>query len=138
MKTSYRERRRCERFNIPGAYVRHTKIWLLGSLKILSEPYPLLNLSKGGMNFISEEKLRIDEKMMVQLIVPREKPLSLRVQVRWKEQRNSNESNMLGVQFAPFGSRRGWNSDESFNVLKRLDEHYVKREKEKIDFLKIW
>ena len=138
MKTSHRERRRFKRFKIPGAYVRYTKIWLLGTLRLLSEPHSLLNLSKGGMKFISEEKLSIDEKIMAQLIVPRENLLSLRAQVRWRGERNSNGVSTLGVQFEPFGNRRGLNSYESLNVLERLDEHYIKIEKEKMDFRKIW
>jgi len=76
------------------------------------------------------EKLRRGKKFMVQLLAPNEIPLNLRSRVRRQGQwAGSSAFRVTGVEFMPFGTRRGWNSLEALDVLRRLDEKYGKDEK---------
>jgi hypothetical protein len=123
----YVEKRRCRRFEIPGGEVKYKKIGLLILTKGFSKAYPVLNVSKGGLAFVCEEKLRRDTKLMVQLLAPKEIPLNLRSRVRWQGQwAGSSAFRVTGVEFMPFGTRRGWNALEALDVLGRLDAHYGK------------
>lgn len=121
------EKRRSRRFQIPGGEVRYKKIGLLTLMKDFSKAYPVLNVSKGGLAFACEEKLRRGKKFMVQLLAPNEIPLNLRSRVRWQGQwAGSSAFRVTGVEFMPFGTCRGWNSLEALDVLRRLDTHYGK------------
>ena len=121
------EKRRCRRFEIPGGEAKYKKIGLLILTKGFSKVYPVLNVSKGGLAFVCEGKLRRDTKLMVQLLAPKEIPLNLRSRVRWQGQwAGSSAFRVTGAEFMPFGTRRGWNSLEAHDVLGRLDAHYGK------------
>ena len=85
------EKRRCRRFEIPGGEVKYKKIGLLILMKGFSKAYPVLSVSKGGLAFLCEEKLRRDEKLAVQLLAPNEIPLNLRSRVRWQGQWAGNK-----------------------------------------------
>lgn len=138
----YAKSRSCKRFVVPGAKVRHKRTGLFGFFKNFSKAQPLLNLSKGGLAFQSEEKFSRDEKIIAQLIVPKENPLNMRSRVRWQGQQDSKGPQAIGITFMPFGSSMGWNSHESLNVLRSLDAQYTNKEKEKekvdIDLRNIW
>ena len=118
------ERRSCRRFEIPDTKVRYKKNGLLGFFKGFSEPSPLLNISKGGLAFFCEEKLGKGKKIMLELLAPNETPLNLRARVRWQGHPAGKVTTVVGVQFMPFGSGNSWNSLETLEVLKRLDEQY--------------
>jgi len=122
----YVERRRCRRFEIAGAQVRYKKTGLLVFKKEFSEAYPVVNVSKGGLGFLCDEKLRRGQKVMVELLVPDESPLSLRGQVRWQGQPVPGGNIMVGVAFLPFGTHRALNPLEALDVLRRLDARYGK------------
>ena len=82
-------------------------------------------MSKGGLSLACDEELNQGEKLMVQLLAPNEKPLNLRARVRWRRRTNSGDM-LLGVEFMPFTGRRGQNSLEELDVLRRLDAQYGK------------
>jgi hypothetical protein len=120
------ERRRCHRFEIPGAEVRYKKTGLLVFHRGFSGTYPLVNVSKGGLGFLCDEKLRSGQKVTVQLLIPKESPLNLRARVRWQGRPMPGANVMIGVEFLPFGSRRGRNPREALDVLRRLDAQHGK------------
>ncbi len=124
----YVEKRKCRRFEIPGAEVKYKKIGLLILIKDFSKSCPVLNVSKGGLAFMCEKKLRRGMKLMVQLLVPDEIPLNLRSKVQWQGESAGTVFRTLGVQFMPFGPRRNWNPVDALDVLGRLDEQYGKEE----------
>jgi len=118
------ERRRCKRFDIPGAEGRYKKTGLLSLFKDFSKAYRVLNISKGGLALACEEKFRLNDEVIIQLVVPNETPLNLRVRVRWQGRPVGRMDRIVGVEFMPFGSRRGWNSLEALDVLTRLEARY--------------
>jgi len=118
------EKRRCHRFEIPGAQVKYKKVWLGLSLGDFSDYRPLENLSKGGLAFWCEEKLRPGKKILVQLHTPGEDVLELVGTVRWQGFPAGKLYMVVGVEFMPFGEGRKWNSFEALEALKRLEEQY--------------
>ena len=124
----YVERRRCRRFEIPDAKVRYKKIGLLVFRKASSTTYPVVNVSKGGLGFVCDEKFRQGQKVMLQLLAPKETPLNLLAQIRWQGQVRADT--IVGVKFMRFGWRKGLNSMETLDVLRRLEAQHGKGEKE--------
>ena len=118
------EKRRCRRFEIPGAKVKFKNRGLLFLVQAFSEPCPVINISKGGISFTCDKKLSNGKKLVVQLLVPDETPLNFNSIARRQEQIMGSEKKLTGVGFMPFGSRYGWNAQESLDVLRKLDEKY--------------
>ena len=79
----------------------------------------------GGVSFTCDKKLSIGTKLVVQLLIPGETPLNLNSIVRRQEQIMGSKKKFTGVEFMPFGSRYGWNTQELLDVLRILDEEYV-------------
>ena len=122
------EKRKCGRFEIPGGKAKFKKNGLLTVFRRFSKEYPVSNLSKGGIAFISEEKFRPGDKLMIRLLAPNEAPLTLRSRVLANGQPDDSAFELVGVEFMPFGNRKGWNCMESLDVLRKLDEQYGKEE----------
>ena len=125
------KKRKTGRFEIPGGKGRYKKTGLLVLVKGFSAAYPVVNVSKGGLAFVCDEELHQGMKVMVQLLAPSENPLHLYARVRWRGRRGHRSDVLAGVEFMPFTGRRGQNSLEALDVLRRLDAKYGKKEEEK-------
>jgi len=121
--TDSAEKRACLRFEVPNGQTRYKKKGLLVLLSGYSEAYPVVNISKGGIAFECDEAIRRGTKLTVQLLAPEEEPLELNAEVRW-QRRHAGGQAELGVQFAPFGTHRGWNSIEDLEALRKLEAQY--------------
>jgi hypothetical protein len=119
------EKRRCRRFEIPGAEVKFKKKGLLFWVQAFSEPCPVIDISKGSISFTCDKKLSNGKRLVIQLLIPNETPLNLNAIVFRQEQIMGSEKKITGIKFMPFGSRYGWNSRESLGVLRKLDEIYA-------------
>ena len=122
------ERRRCKRFKVPAAESKYKKLGLQVFIKGFSKPFQVVNLSKGGLAFICEDKFRLNQKLVVQLLTPDEDPLNLYAEVQWWGQVPGIKKKVLGVQFMPFmvnGKRNGGNSLKDLEPLSRLDKKYA-------------
>lgn len=118
------EKRTCHRFVVPDAKAKYKSTGLLVLVKGLSKAYPVVNVSKGGLAFMCDETFPQGQKLVVQLLAPNEIALSFRSSVRWAAQHPESGGSVVGVAFEPFGSRKGWNSLEALDVLRRLDAQY--------------
>ena len=119
------EKRRCRRFRIPGMEIRFKEKGLLFSLQKFSKPYPVIDISKGGLSFICVKTFAIGKKLVVKLQIPGETSFVLDSVVRRQQRMIGSNEKITGVEFMPFGSRRGLNSPESLDVLRRLDKKYA-------------
>ena len=124
------QKRRARRFEIPGAKVRYRKIRLLVLDSNLSDAYSVINMSKGGLAFACEKRLSTNRKLLLQLLVPNETPMDLRAQVQWQGRPPYSADKIVGVNFMPFGSHRGWNSHKLLDALRELDAQYANKENE--------
>jgi Tfp pilus assembly protein PilZ len=120
MKTGTLEKRACGRFRIPGATVRmKIKRSLFRKESIGLEAFRLIDLSRGGIRFMTTSKLRLDKPVVLVLAVPgEEKSLELIGHVRWFASAPDRAYRyQFGIQLAPYGDKDGFNPA---HVLERI------------------
>ncbi len=118
------ERRRCRRFVIPGAEVKFKKRGWFFWTHEFSEPCSVINVGKGGAAFSCKTRLSKGKKLMVQLLIPGEAPLSFNAIVRRQERTVGSKMMVTGIEFMPFGDGYGWNSLELLDALRKLERRY--------------
>ena len=122
---NYVEKRRSNRFMIPGSLCKYKRSQVRGAIRDFSMEFPLLNISEEGAAFESIEKLELKEELLFQLLVPENPPLNLVSQVRRQDlQDYYNDVNITAIEFMPFGNGQGINSLEKLETLKRLNSQY--------------
>ena len=117
-------KRKCRRFDIPGAEGRYKKKDLLVAFKGFSDLHYVVDISKGGMSFYSDKKFSKGKKLIVQIVVSDEILLTLNAVVRRQEKIIGSSEVMVGVQFLAFNDEEGYNTEESLNILRELDRKY--------------
>lgn len=122
------EKRECRRFVVPESEVRFKRRGLAGLFKkAFSQASQVMNLSKGGLAFVSEQKIGKGTKILIRLMTEDEMPLELYATVRWQGMWEGSTLRVIGVEFMPFGSDRDQNSRGCLEALKRLEEIYAER-----------
>lgn len=122
------ERRTCIRFEIPGAAVSYKlKKPLLTKTSYGEEFCPAIDLSRGGLRFLSQEELKIGSPVMLKISVPGERiPLELHGQVRWVAPNSGmNFKHQIGVQFSPYGEKKGQNYPGSLVKIIALEQKFA-------------
>lgn len=122
------ERRTCIRFEIPGTTVSYKlKKPPLAKTSNGEEFCPTIDLSRGGLRFLSQEELKIGSPIMVKLSIPGERiPLELHGQVRWvAPQIGMNYKYQIGVQFSPYGEKKGQNYPGSLVKIIALEQKFA-------------
>jgi hypothetical protein len=119
----------CQHFGIPGARARYRNSAFPAFLTRFSDFYPLLNLGKGGLAFECQKKLAPGKKIKVQVVVPGFDPINVRGRVGWLRHDPREMTDMVIVQFMPFGSLGG-NSAEVLERLKQLEDEFGQTEEE--------
>lgn len=110
------ERRECKRFKIPGAVVSYKQNKVV-DLKDYTEKRkqdeefcPILDISCGGIRFISKNPLQVDSNVIMKIRIPGERiPLVMQGQTRWNHFFIEKKVYILGIQFNPFGKQKGQN-----------------------------
>jgi hypothetical protein len=122
------ERRICQRFTIPGATVSYKKEGLFAAGRKSEEEFcPVLDISRGGVRFLTQKPLKFKSRIQVHLTVPGERiPLDLRGRVRWSTF-NSGKSYkyQAGVQFNPYGLEKGQNGPQALTRIVALETKFV-------------
>jgi Tfp pilus assembly protein PilZ len=125
------ERRLCQRFKIPGATVSYRKEKLFSSKKKIDEEFcPVLDLSRGGVRFLTQKPLKFKSKICLQLSIPGERiPLDLKGRVRWSTfNAGKSYKYQAGVQFNPYGLEKGQNVPQTLTKLVALEQKFVEPE----------
>lgn len=120
-----KEKRRCQRFELPGATVSYRRKRLFSSPEDADEEYcPVLDLSLGGLRFLSQKPLKSYQKIYLKVSVPDEEPpLKLEGQVIWGYPwPKPDYKYQIAVKFNPYGRRKGENSPETMARIKALEE----------------
>jgi len=120
------KKRTARRFEIPGAKTKFKKTGVIFLAKSFSVAYPVLNVSKGGLVFVCDEKFKRGDKLILQLLVPNERPFHLLALVQRREQRVDSSDFLVAVEFMPFTGDRRQNSIEALVMLRKLDSQYGK------------
>ncbi len=87
-------------------------------------PGALLDISKSGAGFTISYPVKLEDKIKVKIRIPGQKNLILRGQVRWIQADQTSGLHKVGVQFAPYGSRREYNTPKNLSRLGNLSKIY--------------
>ena len=114
---------RCEPFEVEGAEARVKPAGVIGAITgYPRKRHSVLNVSKGGLAFESEDPYKRAQKVMVLLYLPnQDEPLEFRAKVRWQKGLLGKQILTVGVQFHPFGPSRGQNAIEVLDALRELE-----------------
>jgi hypothetical protein len=122
------ERRLCQRFKIPGATVSYRKEKLLSLKTKTDEEFcPVLDLSRGGVRFLSQKPLKFKSKISLQLSIPGERiPLDLKGRVRWSTfNAGKSYKYQAGVQLNPYGMEKNQNAPQTLTKIVTLEQKFV-------------
>jgi hypothetical protein len=125
------ERRLCQRFKIPGATVSYRKQKLFATKSKTDEEFcPVLDLSRGGVRFLTQKPLKFKSKISLQLSIPGERvPLDLTGRVRWSTfNAGKSYKYQAGVQFNPYGLEKNQNVPQVLTKIVALEQKYVEPE----------
>ncbi|MCK7482364.1 MAG: PilZ domain-containing protein [Candidatus Moduliflexus flocculans] len=106
------ERRVCQRFKIPGATVSYRKHRLFSPKTGVDEEFcPVLDLSRGGLRFLTQKPLKFKSRITLHLSIPGERaPIDLKGRVRWSTfNAGKSYKYQAGVQFNPYGLEKDQN-----------------------------
>lgn len=119
------EKRACGRFRIPGATVRtKMKRTLFRKEAYAPDVSPLVDMSRGGIRFLTTIKLALDSPVTVKVSIPgEEEPLVLFGYVRWfAPNPDQTYKYQFGVQLVPYGDREGFNPPETLERIIALEQ----------------
>jgi Tfp pilus assembly protein PilZ len=125
------ERRLCQRFKIAGATISYRREKLFSSKNKVDEEFcPVLDLSRGGVRFLTQKPLKFKSKLSLQLSIPGERvPLELEGRVRWSTfNAGKSYKYQAGVQFNPYGLEKGQNAPQALTKLVGLEQKFVEPE----------
>ncbi|MCX6560358.1 MAG: PilZ domain-containing protein [Candidatus Aminicenantes bacterium] len=123
------EKRTCARFRIPGATIafKREKSLFKRNSEYGGEFLPMLDISRGGIRFLSTENLPLDTRLHLSIQVPGDpSPLKMDGLVRWAAP-NIGQSfkYQLGVQFAPYGDKKGMNYPGSLVKIIAFEQKFL-------------
>lgn len=128
-----KEKRDCFRFEIPGATLSYKKSGLLFSSPEYDDEYcPILDLSLGGIRFLTQKNLKVNTRIIMKVSYhENDGSFHLSGKVKWiMPNPGFSYRFQVGVQFNPYGDKEGLNSPEEFAKIKTLEGKYGNRDEE--------
>lgn len=122
------QKRKDIRFSIPGTTLRIQSNRFIFFLKAFGkEIYPLDELSRGGVRFKSNRRLKVNHPLLIKLSFPNDIPvIRLFGKIKWMSpSAEHNFSHQIGVQLAPFGREKGQNTPEDQRRLAWAESRYL-------------
>jgi hypothetical protein len=88
------------------------------------EVFPLIDLSRGGVRFLTSIKLQLDKPVILKISIPgEEEPLELFGHIRWfAAAPDRSYRYQFGVQFDPYGDKEGFNPPRTLDRLIALEQ----------------
>jgi len=122
------EKRTCIRFDIPGATVSFRNERRLFSSASYEEYCPLLDISRGGLRFLSQKSLKINSKLTLKISIPDDKnPFDIRGRVGWSRTNpGMSYKYQVGFQFFPYGDKKKHNPPNALVNIIALEEKFGK------------
>ncbi len=118
------ERRECRRFHVPGMTLSYRVRGVLGlGNGDAEEEVPVVELSKGGLRFFSDRKIREGRRIDLEVQIPDEsESLPITGVVKWRLPAPSRSYKyQVGVQFLPYGEGRGRNPRKVLEKISALE-----------------
>jgi Tfp pilus assembly protein PilZ len=120
------EKRACERFVIPGATMHYKKKTFFFRRDYDENSYPLFDISRGGLRFLTQERLAVGTEIYMEVLAPGEEgPLVVTGRVTWNSQNpEKSYKYQIGIQFAPYGEQRHYNPPEALKKIIAWEERF--------------
>lgn len=126
------ERRACKRIKIPDATVSYKEGKFFFSKKqYVEEFYPVIEISRGGIRFLGHRLFTTASKISLKIFIPEEDtPLIIKGRVRWTSLNPEiSYKYQIGVQFDPFGWKKGHNHPEILDKIIALEQKFLPNNK---------
>ncbi len=119
------KKRHCKRFMIPGCtlYYRN-KPGLLIRTKYSEDYFPVINLSRGGVKFLCNERLKPGQDVVIKINIPGESQHpEINANIKWVS-KNTEQSYryQTGVAFNAYGNGKNENPEDTLVFLKTLEQ----------------
>jgi len=126
------DRRAYKRIKIKGATVTYKEGRFFFSRKqYVEEFYPVVEISRGGVRIMGKRLFTIASKISLKISIPDEpSPLILRGRIRWTSLDPAmSYKYQIGIQFDPFGIKKGCNHPEILEKIMKLEEKFLTNKK---------
>jgi hypothetical protein len=121
------ERRICERFIVPGSAITYrVQRFFTRNQPFTNTLYPVTDLSKGGLSFLSDNPLKENKKISLRLHTSeKENPIQLEGKIAYVViNPGGSYKYRVGIKFNPFGTKEDFNRLENLNRLEELEKAY--------------
>jgi Tfp pilus assembly protein PilZ len=128
-----KEKRTCSRFEIPGATLSYKKTGFFSTSPNYEDEYcPILDLSLGGLRFLTQKNLKVNTKLSMKVTYQEDgSSFYMSGKIKWIiSNPGFSYKYQVGIQFNPYGEKEGLNSPEEFTKIKSLEWKYFKKDKE--------
>ena len=119
------KKRHCKRFSIPGTVVSFKRqTWFIQRKQLQQDIYPVVDLSKGGLKFLCDQRLKPGARIIAKIMIPGYEQLSdVMASIRWIA-KNPEQSYkyQIGISFNPYGQGRKHNKEEVLAFFKSLED----------------
>jgi Tfp pilus assembly protein PilZ len=121
------ERRSCIRFKIPGATVNYQRKSLLAKTGFIEEFCPIMDISRGGIRFLTQKMLKPDSEVTLRISVPGERiPFTMKGIVKWSSPgEGKSYPFQVGVQFNPYGMDKDQNLPQNMVKIMALEQKFA-------------
>lgn len=133
MDENHAERRACLRFKIPGATVNcQQKGFLLFKPGFIEEFCPVLDISRGGIRFLTQKPLKMDLEVLLKISIPGERiPFTMKGVVKWSSPGEGKSYRyQVGVQFYPYGEDKDQNLPSNLVKIIALEQKFLEKRSE--------
>jgi hypothetical protein len=127
------ERRSCVRFKIPGATVNYQKkAFLFAKPGFIEEFCPVLDISRGGIRFLTQKAIKPNSEVSLKISVPGERiPFTMKGIVKWSSLGEGKSYRyQVGVQFNPYGEKKDQNLPGNLVKIIALEQKFIDKNKE--------
>lgn len=126
------EKRSCVRFKIPGATLDYQKKSLFPKPGYIEEFCPVMDISRGGIRFLSQKPMKPETEVTVRISVPGERiPFSMKGTVKWSSPNEGKTYQyQAGVQFHPYGDKKNENLPQNMVKIMALEQKFIEKDKE--------
>jgi len=127
MEAKWSEKRAHKRFKIPGASVSvKLEKFFFSPKRYVEEFYPVIEISRGGIRFVGQRLISTASKVSLKIAIPeQEYPLVLKGRIRWSSTSPvANYKYQFGVQFNPYGKKKGFNDPEILEKIIMLEKRF--------------
>jgi len=121
-------KRECERFTVFGMTVRLRSTGRLHSNIAEEESAnPVLDLSRGGLKFLSQTGIPQGTKLVLRLFSPEDREImAIKGSTVWMAiNPGQSYKYQIGVQFAPFGREKGDNPLDCLEILTEMEKRHL-------------